>query len=474
MSLSLDSGVAEQAERLATAFSSVLFQTDRLREGERWLEAAVALDGEVAPAVRAATLRMLGHVTFRHGEFRRARALLEEAARLLRTLGDDERLADTLGLLLWVTQRSGERDGVTRLLDEIAPLLPQQRSPMYRCELRTHLGWVHAETGEHDRALELFEEVREIAREHGERSYASTALNSIGWLAMLVGDYERARLVKEEALAIARESRHRFSIALALGGLGILCVLQEDFARAGAVLPENLRLIRERGDARLAAESLVAAAACAAASGQGLTAARLAGATEAMYERMGAEWNPLERSVLERHVWPQRERLGEPFDAGWTRGRAMTFDEAIVLALEISFAGTDLRPGTDLAGYRIEAVVGRGGMGVVYLAEQLRLRRRVALKLLAPSWPGTSVSESGSCASRSWPPVSTTRTSSTSTTPVRWTDSSTWPCATSRAPTSGRCSRRRAASTRVVRLRSSARWPMRSTRVTPWRWCIAT
>jgi YVTN family beta-propeller protein len=49
-----------------------------------------------------------------------------------------------------------------------------------------------------------------------------------------------------------------------------------------------------------------------------------------------------------------------------------------------SFAGTDLHRGAELAGYRIEALLGRGGMGVVYLAEQLRLKRRVALKLLAP------------------------------------------------------------------------------------------
>jgi serine/threonine-protein kinase len=44
----------------------------------------------------------------------------------------------------------------------------------------------------------------------------------------------------------------------------------------------------------------------------------------------------------------------------------------------------DPRLDTVIAGYRIEERIGRGGMGVVYRAEHLNLRRRAAVKIIAP------------------------------------------------------------------------------------------
>src|SRR4029077_9291666 len=46
------------------------------------------------------------------------------------------------------------------------------------------------------------------------------------------------------------------------------------------------------------------------------------------------------------------------------------------------------RIGTEVAGFRIESVLGRGGMSVVYVAEQIRLARKVALKVLTNELAG--------------------------------------------------------------------------------------
>ncbi|MCV2487961.1 protein kinase, partial [Geodermatophilus sp. YIM 151500] len=45
---------------------------------------------------------------------------------------------------------------------------------------------------------------------------------------------------------------------------------------------------------------------------------------------------------------------------------------------------TTYEPGSVIAGYRIDSLIGRGGMAVVYRAEDMRLGRKVALKLLPP------------------------------------------------------------------------------------------
>ena len=54
----------------------------------------------------------------------------------------------------------------------------------------------------------------------------------------------------------------------------------------------------------------------------------------------------------------------------------------------IAEAMADLPTGSTFAGYRVDGLAGRGGMGVVYRAWDLGLDRAAALKLIGPELAG--------------------------------------------------------------------------------------
>ena len=62
--------------------------------------------------------------------------------------------------------------------------------------------------------------------------------------------------------------------------------------------------------------------------------------------------------------------------------RESELEETVTLSAQIGY----LKPGELVGPYRIEEEIGRGGMGAVYLAEDTRLQRTVALKVLAEAF----------------------------------------------------------------------------------------
>ena len=209
-------GEAETALRLAGSLWRFWQMRGHVREGRRWLAAALALPAPDAPATRGKALNGAGVLAFQQGEYAASRALHGEDLALRRALGDDRGVAQALNNLGVVARTDG---------DTVA-------------------------------AQALHEESLALRRALGDQWGVAQALNNLGVVARMRGDFAQAQTLHTESLAIRRKLADERGIVVALIYLGLVARARCDHAAARARYAEALLVARALGNLPLIAEAL--------------------------------------------------------------------------------------------------------------------------------------------------------------------------------------------------------------------------
>lgn len=329
----VESEEAETALRLVGALWPFWEARGYLREGRRWLAAALAMPGTTLPTLRGKALRGAGLLVTWQADYAAAWTLHEESLALYRALGDQDGIANTLENLGLVARERGDYPAAWSLHEESLTIRRSLGDWRGIAGALNNLGLVARGRGDYAAARVLFDEGLTINRRLGDHPGIANALSNLGMVVQWQGDYTAARALHEESLVIRRGLGDRRGIAISLINLGLVAYRQGEYTTAWTLHRESLAIKRALGSSGIA-ESLEGLAAVAGVLGEATRAARLLGAASALRTMRTAPLPPDER--VDQGRWIARVRAGlDPavWDAAWAAGAAMPIEEVIAETL---------------------------------------------------------------------------------------------------------------------------------------------
>jgi predicted ATPase/class 3 adenylate cyclase len=320
--------------RLAGALWRFWWMRSHYSEGLRWLENALAVDGRGSPLARAMALAGIGEIASHQGALDRAEEGCEEGLKLLAHEASQAKiyLLLSLGKVAWMRE---DYKRATQLREESLVLSREMRDTWGLASSLFGLALVSQYRGNSERATKLYGESRDLFREWGDKQGLAFCLHNLGMMAISQGDLVRAAKLTEEAMALLRELGSRGDISLSLSNLGWIALLQNDLGKAVDLYKQGLALAWETGMYTIVLDDLEGFACLAGAQGDGVRAAQLCGAAEALHEATGYPQDPISHAEMEPYLVSGRSQIHEAVWAkGWEEGRTMTLEEAVSYALE--------------------------------------------------------------------------------------------------------------------------------------------
>jgi predicted ATPase/DNA-binding XRE family transcriptional regulator len=290
-----EAGVKE-ALRLAASLSMFYVVRGSVGEGRNLLDNLLARNVPVAPAMRVKALNGAGALAFQSGDYDRALTLHREALAIARQLGHHGAIAAQLNQLGIATSECGDRAGAALLFDESLTLYRALDDRLGVAGALGNLGITARLEGRLDQARQHLEQA--VTQHKALRAHRATAntLHSLGNVVLDGGDLSEAARCFREALALADGVRDWTGVARCIESLAEIAARQR------------------RAPAR---------------------AAQLLGAAEALREMTGIPVTSSGRAMHERRIGLLEKQLRpSALAAAWKRGRSLSGERAVRLALE--------------------------------------------------------------------------------------------------------------------------------------------
>jgi predicted ATPase/DNA-binding CsgD family transcriptional regulator len=324
---------AQLGLRLARTLQYLWQARGYLTEGAAWFEQLLALPGadEATPAHTVALLGA-GRLTTLQGRLDVASAYYERGLPLARRADEP-----------WVRWLGPQNAG----LNALARGEPARAGELFRearsiaqaagnrvCEgislgAAAFAAWSDAKF---EVARDFAEEGLRAHRQTGDEWGESAGLWTLGWVLFSLEEASAARGHFEDSLRLSRKQGSLEWAGNALEGLGRAESAEGRLKEAQRHLIESLDLRRELGVGDTIADSLDGLADVAGRRGQAQRGLRLAGAAEAVRQRLGQTLVPARRQMRDSWMIAVRRDLGEQAAAAFAAGTRLSIDEAIALA----------------------------------------------------------------------------------------------------------------------------------------------
>jgi non-specific serine/threonine protein kinase len=238
------------------------------------------------------------------------------------------------GFLLWSLNRLSEARAFLEESIESAEKLGDQRTVAWALG---YLGWTYGFLGDFDAAKTSLERSVALARLLGEdaKHIVMQSSSLLGDIPYWQGNWSEARMVYEESIAFGKEIHSVNMLTYPLRRLGYLTLYEKNYFEAAQLFRESMELNRQLDHLQGTVACLAAFAAIHRAMGNLEKTAILCGCVEKLLQQISAQLFFIDTVEYERTVSELKKSLDEKaLAAAWSKGRAMTLEQAIEFALK--------------------------------------------------------------------------------------------------------------------------------------------